>query len=105
MFTAAFVTFTVFLLMIRSLDPKWLRRLAGHQFAMNLITHGALFYCFFGTSTEGFLQAEAAGIMFSLYFIGYRFFRGYECLSWRGWTRYPPTSVEQTAQFKQRYMA
>lgn len=78
MIVAAFVTFTVFVLMLNWLSAQTTRRLFGYAMWIDIFVHGSILYMFFGTSTMGLLQAEAAGILFSLYIRVYRWGWGYE---------------------------
>lgn len=89
MVVAAFVTFFSFLLVLNHLPAHWMRRLVGYVGFTDIILHGTIIYIFIGTSTQGLLQAEAAGICFSLYLRGYRWLRGYERLEQFRWMRYP----------------
>lgn len=93
MLVAAFVTFTVFFLLLKHLSPQTVRRLFGYALWIDIALHGSILMMFLGTSTMGLLQAEAAGIMFSLYIRFYRWAWGYERYeSWPGrglcWIRY-----------------
>lgn len=78
MFVAAFVTFTVFLLLIHHLSAQAIRRVFGYALFIDITLHATILYMFIGTSTMGLLQAEAAGILFSLYIRFYRWGWGYE---------------------------
>lgn len=94
MLVAAFVTFFVFFLMLRHLSAQTVRRLFGYALWLDLCVHGTILIMFLGTSTMGLLQAEAAGILFTLYIRFYRWGWGYERYeSWPGrglcWVRYP----------------
>lgn len=88
MILAAFVSFISFWLVLSHLPAHWLRRLVGYAGWVDLLLHGTILWLFLGTSTMGLLQAEAAGICFSLYLRGYRYLRGFERLSASGWRRY-----------------
>jgi len=93
MIISAFVTFTVWILLIKHCKAQTIRRIFGYALAIDLVLHGTILFMFFGTSTEGLLQAEAAGIMFSLYIRFYRRAWGYERFEhWPGvgycWVRY-----------------
>lgn len=93
MFVAAFVTFTVFLLLLHHMNAKTIRRLFGYPLFIDVPLHVGILMMFLGTSTMGLLQAEAAGIMFSLYIRIYRWGWGFERYeSWPGrglcWVRY-----------------
>lgn len=78
MILAAFVSFISFLLVLHHLPPKYFRRLVGYVGWADLILHGTILFMFLGTSTLGLLQAEAAGILFSLYLRTYRWAWGTE---------------------------
>jgi len=78
MFLAAFVTFIAFLLLLTHLPSYWVRRLVGYKGWVDLTLHGTILWMFIGTSTMGLLQAEAAGICFSLYLRFYYWSAGYE---------------------------
>lgn len=91
MLFAALVSFLSIALLITHLDAKWMRRIAGYAGWCDLLLHGLMFYLFFGTSTLGFLQAEAAAILFSLWLRAYRRMAGYERMGIKGWVRYAGT--------------
>lgn len=80
MFTAAVVTFASMMLLVSHLSPKFLRRLVGYKGYFDIVLHTTILYMFFGTSTEGLLQAECAGIFFSLWLRAYRWLFGFEKL-------------------------
>lgn len=88
MILAAFVSFTGFMLVLHHLNARWLRRLVGYKGFVDLLLHGTILWMFLGTSTMGLLQAEAAGILFSLYLRGYSKLMGYERLVRGRWLRY-----------------
>lgn len=88
MFFAALVSFFSFVLLMSHLSDTTLRRIAGHAGIVDLCLHGAILVMFLGTSTMGLLQAEAAGIMFSLSLRGYRWMFGYERIEGMYWVRY-----------------
>jgi hypothetical protein len=86
---AASITFAVIWLLLTNLGAHWVRRVVGYQIATDLVVHGSILWMFLGTSTLGLLQAEAAGIMFSVWMCYYRWAWGYERLSLTaGWLRY-----------------
>ena len=85
---AAFVSFTAFVLLLNHLSAHWMRRLVGYKGYFDLMLHGSILWIFLGTSTLGLLQAEAAGICFSIYLRLYYWSWGYERLTSRGWVRY-----------------
>lgn len=87
--TAAFVSFVSFYLVMRHLPHGVLLRLMGYVGWVDLALHAGIILLFLGTSTTGLLQAEAAGIMFSLYFRGWRWWHGYERLTRNGWVVTP----------------
>jgi hypothetical protein len=88
MLFAALVSFLSIALLVTHVDAKWMRRIAGHAGTADLILHITVFYMFFGTSTLGFLQAEASAILFSIALRTYRSLLGYERLTIKGWVRY-----------------
>jgi hypothetical protein len=88
MFTAAFVSFASFLLIMSHLSPEWMRRLVGYKGIVDVVLHSSILWMFLGTSTMGLLQAEAAGICFSLYLRFYYWAWGYERMTTSGWQRY-----------------
>ncbi len=88
MLSAAFVSFSSFALLMSHLSPSTMRRLAGYKGFLDVTLHGTIIYMFFGTSTDGLLQAECAGIMFSLWIRLYRYAWGYERRNGVGWIRY-----------------
>lgn len=85
---AALITFGSFALFCTHFSPITVRRAMGYAIWIDLCMHGAILWMFLGTSTMGLLQAEAAGILFSITFRVYRKLFGYEKLSRRGWVRY-----------------
>lgn len=88
MFIAAFISFFSFWLVISHLPASYRRRMVGYILWVDLFLHGSIILMFIGTSTMGLLQAEAAGICFSLYLRAYRFFCGYETLINGRWYRF-----------------
>ena len=88
MIVAAFISFIGFLLVIHHMSPRWMRRLVGYKGYSDLLMHGTILWMFLGTSTMGLLQAEAAGIMFSLYLRAYAKLLGYERFTTKGWMRW-----------------
>ena len=88
MILAAFVSFVSFWLLIRNLPPALMRRLVGYNVWFDVVLHVSILWLFLGTSTMGLLQAEAAGICFSLYLRWYRWAWGYERYERRRWMRY-----------------
>lgn len=89
MFTAAFVSFASFVLLLTHLDQRYMRRIVGMKGWFDLLLHGTIIWMFFGTSTMGLLQAEAAGICFSLYLRFYHWAFGYEVFKSFKWRRFP----------------
>jgi hypothetical protein len=84
--------------LIHVLGPKFSRRLCGYRTATNLVLHIGIIVLFIGTSTHGLMQAEAAGILFSLWIEAYRWAFGFETWSFRtGWTRYAGHLTRQAA--------
>lgn len=83
MLIATIISFVSFVLILSHLQPRWLRVLAGYKAMTDLVLHGSILYMFFGTSTEGLLQAEAAGILFSLWLRSYRYLAGYALFDWK----------------------
>ena len=90
MFVSAFISFASFALIMSHISPRWMRRIVGYKMLADIVLHGTILYMFFNTSTEGLLQAEAAGILFSIYLRAYRKFCGFERLQLKPlkWTRY-----------------
>ncbi len=87
---AALITFGSMALLCSHFSPRSMRRLMGYAMVLDFLIHGTISWVFLGTSTLGLLQAEAAGILFSLSFRVYRWLFGYERFSfneWR-WVRY-----------------
>ena len=78
MLLAAFVSFCSFALLMQHLSPSTMRLLVGYKGFVDVVLHLTILYMFFGTSTMGLLQAEAAGICFSLYLRLYHKLWGYE---------------------------
>lgn len=88
MFLAAFISFCSFMFIMSHISRKWFARLVGYKGWVDLLLHGSILWMFLGTSTLGLLQAEAAGIMFSLYLRGYAYFLPTQRWSWRYRTWY-----------------
>lgn len=85
---AAIISFGSFALIATHLSPRFVRRAMGYAIWIDVFMHVSILYMFIGTSTLGLLQAEAAGIMFSLSFRIYRYLFGYERLTIKGWRRF-----------------
>lgn len=85
MFVSAIISFASFILIISHLKPSWLRVVVGYKMITDLVLHGTILYMFFGTSTEGLMQAECAGIMFSLFLRMYRYLFGYSRFVLKPW--------------------
>lgn len=75
---SALISFFAMMLMVSHLEPATVRKFAGYPGWCDLVLHGTILYLFMGTSTHGLMQAEAAGIMFSMSLRAYRHFKGYE---------------------------
>lgn len=88
MILAALISFLSFALLMTHFGPHVMRRICGYAMFVDFALHGTIIFMFFGTSTLGLLQAEAAGIMCSLGLRSYRWLFGYEKLSVKGWVRY-----------------
>ena len=88
MFTEAVVSFAAMMLLVTHLSPKYTRRMVGYKGAFDIMLHSSILYMFWGTSTEGLLQAECAGILFSVWLRGYRWAFGYERFVAKRWVRY-----------------
>lgn len=82
-FVAAFVSFCSFILLLQHVSGSTMRKLVGHKGWVDLVLHLSILFMFFGTSTDGLLQAEAAGICFSLYLRVYAKLFGYSRFDWR----------------------
>lgn len=86
---AAIISFGSFALILTHIkDQSIVRRAMGYALWIDIVMHVSILWMFMGTSTLGLLQAEAAGIMFSLSFRVYRWCFGYERLTIKGWVRY-----------------
>jgi hypothetical protein len=85
---AALITFGSLALLVTHLSPQTMRRAMGYAMWWDIILHGSILWMFLGTSTLGLLQAEAAGILFSISFRVYRKLLGYEKLHGFRWVRY-----------------
>lgn len=78
LFAEALVSFAAFFLLLSHLSSRSMRRLVGYKGLADLVLHGAVLFLFFGTSTEGLIQAEAAAVLFSVYLRVYRYAKGWE---------------------------
>jgi len=89
-FAEALVSFAAFFLVISHLSQRAVRRLVGYKGWTDLALHSMVLFLFFGTSTEGLIQAEAAAIMFSLWLRAYKWAFGYERFDYTKlrWQRY-----------------
>lgn len=85
---AALVSFASFMLLISHVSARAMRRLVGYKGWVDVCLHSTILFLFFGTSTDGLLQAEAAGILFSVYLRAYAWIIGYEKLHNGRWVRY-----------------
>lgn len=85
MIVAAFVSFFSFWLLMRYIPRDVMRVIVGHAWVIDIPLHVGILWMFLGTSTNGLLQAEAAGILFSLYLRWYRKAYGYKRLTLKGW--------------------
>ncbi len=88
MVLAAFVSFISFMLVIHHIPKHIMRRIVGYKGWFDVLLHGTILYMFMGTSTMGLLQAEGAGICFSLYLRFYSWAFGYEKLIDWSWQRF-----------------
>ena len=87
---ATFVSFISFALLLQHVSRQTMLKLVGYKGWVDLVLHGSILFLFFGTSTEGLLQAEAAGILFSIYLRVYYRYVGYSRfdLKARRWRHY-----------------
>lgn len=85
---AALVSFASFWLLFSHISRPTMRKLVGYKGYVDVCLHSTILILFFGTSTDGLLQAEAAGIMFSIYLRVYSYFAGYEKLVAGRWVRH-----------------
>ncbi len=88
MLVAAFVSFFSFWLVMKHLPDRWVRRIVGYRMVVDIVMHITILYMFLGTSTMGLLQAEAAGICFSLYLRAYVKLYGEERIVGGRWKRF-----------------
>lgn len=89
MIIAAFISFISFWLILSHIKSSAMRKLVGYKGWVDLALHGTIIFLFFGTSTEGLMQAEAAGILFSIYLRGYARVVGYSRLVDGEWVFFP----------------
>lgn len=87
----ALVSFTSFWLILSHIGKPTMRKLVGYKGVVDVCLHGTIIMLFIGTSTIGLLQAEAAGIMFSIYLRLYAKLAGYARLVEGKWVEYPGT--------------
>lgn len=92
MLASALVTFVSLWLLIQHIPAGRMRRVVGYMGWFDLLLHGTIIILFVGTFS-GLMQAEAAGIMISLYLRVYRWSFGFERVERyqgkRQWMRYP----------------
>lgn len=78
MIIAAFVSFITFWFLLKHIPPSIMRKMVGRLWTIDVPLHVGILWMFMGTSYEGLIQAEAAGIMFSIYLRWWRWAWGYE---------------------------
>ena len=88
MFISMLVSFASFWLLLSHISKPAMRKLVGYKGWVDVCLHSTILFMFFGTSTDGLLQAEAAGILFSIYLRAYSYFAGYEKLQAGRWVRF-----------------
>ena len=75
---AGFISFAGIILLMSHLEPQTRRRMCGqYRGRLDLLVHVTIIVLFHGTFT-GLIQAEFAGIMFSIYLRFYAYAYGYE---------------------------
>lgn len=74
----AIVSFCAFALLINHFSSRTMRRLVGYKMWVDFALHGSVLFLFFGTSTDGLIQAEAAAILFSVWLRLYQWIYGFE---------------------------
>jgi hypothetical protein len=93
MFAEALVSFFAIQLLLSHFSNSTMRKIIGYKGYVDVCLHGTVMFLFFGTSTEGLIQAEAAAILFSLWLRVYAKLFGFERLHRNGlklaWVRYP----------------
>jgi hypothetical protein len=89
-FAEALVSFAAFFLLLSHLSSRGMRRLVGYKALADIVLHGTVLFMFFGTSTEGLIQAEAAAVLFSVYLRVYVWAKGWERFDWKQlrWRRF-----------------
>lgn len=89
-FAEALVSFAAFFLLLSHLSSRSMRRLVGYKALADCILHGTVLFMFFGTSTDGLIQAEAAAVLFSVYLRVYVWAKGWERFDWKQlrWRRF-----------------
>lgn len=89
-FAEALVSFAAFVLLLSHVSKQGMRRLVGYKGWTDAVLHTSVMLLFFGTSTEGLIQAEAAAILFSVWLRVYAYACGYERFDWSRmrWVRY-----------------
>ena len=88
MIAEAVVSFTSFHLLLTHVGRPTMRKLVGYKGWVDVTLHSTILYMFFATSTGGLLQAELAGILFSLYLRGWSRWYGYDRLKNGRWVSY-----------------
>lgn len=89
MLASALVTFVGLWLLMQHIAAHKMRRIVGYMGWFDLALHTTIIILFHGTFS-GLMQAEAAGIMISLYLRTYRWAFGSERYALgRGWMRTP----------------
>lgn len=86
----AIVSFAAMALLLSHLSNRTFRRLVGYKGYVDIALHGSVMFLFFGTSTEGLIQAEAAAILFSVWLRTYHWMFGFERFDYRQlrWRRF-----------------
>jgi hypothetical protein len=88
MFAMMLISFCSFWLLSSHLSPQTMRRLVGYKGWVDVVLHCTIIFLFIGTSTDGLMQAEGAGILFSISLRLYRRLLGYERRVDGKWQRY-----------------
>ena len=88
MLASALVTFVGLWLLMQHIQAQTMRRIVGYMGLFDVLLHSSIILLFHSTF-HGLMQAEAAGIMISLYLRIYRWAFGAERLTRSGWMRWP----------------
>lgn len=93
----ALAMFLAFLLLTSWLSPQVKRRIVGYGLLADITVHIVL-QSMFGGDANGRAGLLLAGLMINFSMHAYRWWCGYERLTWSGWVYHTPKRLEGQAQ-------